>query len=61
MDSMDRFDETELPSIEKFDGSLQTKHIIENEYKHGKKSCEIFNIKTLGEYDICMYKRMWHS
>ena len=36
MDSMDRFHETELPSIEKFDSSLQTKDISENEYKHAK-------------------------
>ena len=50
MDSMDRFDETELPSIEKFYSSLQMKHISENEYKHAIKVWEIFDIKTLGEY-----------
>ena len=38
MDSMDRFDETELTSIEKLYSSLQMKHISENEYKHAKKS-----------------------
>ena len=50
MDSMDRSDEAELPSIEKFDSSLQMKHISEKEYKHARKVWEIFDIKTLGEY-----------
>ena len=50
MDSMDRFDERELPSIENFYSSLQRKHISENEYKDARKVWEIFDIKTLGEY-----------
>ena len=50
MDSMDRFDQTEVPSIEKCYSSLQMKHISENEYKHARKVWEIFDIKTLGEY-----------
>ena len=37
MDSMDRFDEKELPAIEKFYSKLQVKHISENDYKHAKK------------------------
>ena len=31
MDSMDRFNETELPCIEKFYSSLQMEYISENE------------------------------
>ena len=50
MDSMDRFDERELPSIENFYSSLQRKHISENEYKDARKVWEIFDMKTLGEY-----------
>ena len=50
IDSMDIFDETELPSIEKFYSNLQKKHISENDYKHAKKVWEIFDIKTPGEY-----------
>ena len=50
MDSMDRFDETSLPSIEKFYSKLQMKHINENDYKHAKKGWDVFEIKTLGKY-----------
>ena len=50
MDSMDRFDETTLPNIEKFYSKLQLKDISEKDYKHAKKVWDIFEIKTLGEY-----------
>ena len=50
MDSMDRFDETTLPNIEKFYSQLQLKDIREKDYKHSKKVWNIFEIKTLGEY-----------
>ena len=50
MDSMDRFDETTLPNIEKFYSKLQLKDISEKDYKHAKKVWNIFEIKTLGEY-----------
>ena len=50
MDSMDRFDETSLPSINKFYSKLQVKDISEKEYKHVKKVWDVFEIKTLGEY-----------
>ena len=42
MDSMDRFDETSLPSINKFYSKLQEKDISENDYKHAKKSMGCF-------------------
>ena len=50
MDSMNRFDETSLPSIDKFYSKLQVKHISEKDYKHAKKVSDAFEIKTLGEY-----------
>ena len=34
MDSIERFDEKELPAIEKFYSKLQVKHINENDSKH---------------------------
>ena len=50
MDSMDRFDETALPNIEKFYSKIQLKDINENDCKHAKKVWDILRIKTLGEY-----------
>ena len=50
MDSMDRFDETALPNIEKFYSKIQLKDINENDCKHAKKVWNILRIKTLGEY-----------
>ena len=50
MNSMDRFDETTLPNIEKFYSKLQLKDISENDYKHAKKEWDIFEIKKLGQY-----------
>ena len=49
MDSMDRFDETSLPSIEKFFIKIQVKYLSEKDYKHAKKVWDVFEIKTLGE------------
>ena len=50
MNSIDRFDEASLPSIDKFYSKLQVKDISENEYKHVKNVWDVFEIKTLGEY-----------
>ena len=50
IDSMDRFNETILLSIDKLYSKLQEKDISENEYKHAKKVWDVFEIKTLGEY-----------
>ena len=49
MHSMERFDETSLPCIDKFYSKLQVKHISENDYKHAKKVWDVFDINTLGE------------
>ena len=48
MDSLDKFDETELPSIDKFYSKLQKKHINDKDYAHAKKVWRVFGIKTLG-------------
>ena len=50
MGSMDKFNETTLPSIEKFYSKLQLKNITNDEYNHAKKVWEHFEIKTLGDY-----------
>ena len=50
MDSMDKFNETELPSIDKFYSKLQKKHISHKDYAHAKKIWNVFGLKTLGDY-----------
>ena len=50
MDSMDKFKETELPSIDKFYSTLQKKNVNKKNYAHAKKLWNIFHIKTLGDY-----------
>ena len=50
MDSMDKFNETELPSIDKFYSKLQKKHISDKDYAHAKKVWNVFGMKTLGDY-----------
>ena len=50
MDSMDKFNETTLPSIEKFYSNVQHKNIANDEYNHAKKLWEHFEIKTLRDY-----------
>ena len=50
MDSIERFDEKELPAIEKFYSKLQVKHISENDSKCAKKVWDAFNLKTLRNY-----------
>ena len=50
MDSLDKFDETELPSIDKFYSKLQKNHINDKDYAHAKKVWCVFGIKTLVVY-----------
>ena len=49
-DSMNRFNETTLPNIEKFYSKLQLKHTSKDDYKHAKKVWDFFEIKILREY-----------
>ena len=50
MDSWEKFDETELPSIDKFYSNLNLEDIDKDDYKHAQKVWSTFNIKILGEY-----------
>ena len=50
MDSYQRFNEIELPSIDKFYSNLNLKNITKDNYKHAQRVWTIFNIKNLGEY-----------
>ena len=50
MNSWERFDETELSSKESFYSELDLEDISDEDYKHAQKVCDIFKIKSLGEY-----------
>ena len=50
MDSFDRFEETELPSIDKFYNDLNNTAISESDYQHAQEVFKSFKIKNLGEY-----------
>ena len=50
MNSMDKFDEIELPSIDNFYSSLQKKHISDKDYAHAKKIWNVWDMKTIGDY-----------
>ena len=54
MDSFEKFDQTELPTKEKFYSALNDQHITNEEYNLASKVWKTFNIKTMGEYhDLC--------
>ena len=50
MDSIERFEETKLPSKEAFYSKLNNKNISDADYEHAKKVWDTFEIKNLGEY-----------
>ena len=50
MDSMDKFDDTELPSIDRFYSKPQKKHISDKDYAHAKIVWNVFGMKTMGDY-----------
>ena len=50
MNSFKRFNETELPSKDKFFISLKNENISEKDYSRAKNIWNTFNIKNLGEY-----------
>ena len=50
MNDWNRFEETELPSIDKFYSKLNLKNISTEDYKHAQKVWNTFDIKSLGEY-----------
>ena len=50
MDSWERFEETQLPVIEKFYSTLTDEGISEQDYAHAQKVWETFQCKNLGDY-----------
>ena len=50
MDSWERFNDTALPSHDKFYSSLTDSNISETEYKRCLSVCNQFNMKALREY-----------
>ena len=50
MDSWKRFNETELPSTDKFYSELSLEDISDDEYAHAINVWNTFNISNLGEY-----------
>ena len=50
MDSMEKFNERELPTIDKFYSKLANNGISTDDYNHAKKVCDLFKINDLGEY-----------
>ena len=50
MDSLHRFEETNLPEKEHFYSKLNDEHITDDEHEHAKKVWETFGCKTLGDY-----------
>jgi hypothetical protein len=56
MNSLSKFDETSLPSIDKFFNILNNESISQSEYEHAKCVYEKFNCKNLGKYhDLYLY------
>ena len=55
MDSWKRFNETELPSKDKFYRTLNLEDISDDDYAHAINVWNTFNINNLGEYnDLCV-------
>ncbi|KAJ8911385.1 hypothetical protein NQ315_013520 [Exocentrus adspersus] len=50
IDCLDKLNETQLPSIDKFYNKLNDSHASTDAYAHAQNVWKSFNIKTLGEY-----------
>ena len=50
MDSFQKFEETELPTQEKFYSILNNKHISDEDYQHAQNVWKTFNMKSMGDY-----------
>ena len=50
MDSMEKFENKELPKIEDFYSTLNEEHISEKDYNYAKEVWNAFRIKNMGEY-----------
>ena len=59
-DSMERFNETQLPPIDKFYSKLSDESISQKDYEHAQKVWQEFNCKTLGDYhDLYLKTDVW--
>ena len=56
MDDFEKFNETSLPEKDDFYSHLNMQDITDADYAHAKRVCKDFEIKTLGEYMICMFR-----
>ncbi|XP_065211441.1 uncharacterized protein LOC135839374 [Planococcus citri] len=56
MDSLEKYDEEELPSRENFYNSLNDEHVDEDEFLRAQKIWEQFNIKNLKEFTMLYNK-----
>jgi len=55
MDSFERFNETKLPTKDKFYSILNDQHVSDGDYKHAKRVWKGFQLKNVGEYhDLCL-------
>ena len=50
VDDWEKFNETSLPEKEDLYSHLNMEDISDADYKHAKRFCKDFQIKTLGEY-----------
>ena len=50
MDSWDKFEETKLPSIEKFYSNLSMSGVSDKDYEHASRVWREFGIGNMGEY-----------
>ena len=50
IDSQSKFEETQLPSIDKFYSKLSDESIYQKDYEHAQNVWQSFNCKTLGDY-----------
>ena len=50
MDNWNKFNETEISSIDDHYSNLNLRHISKEDHKHAQKVKDTFNIKNLGEY-----------
>ena len=51
MDSLKKFDKTELPNKEEFYSILNDENILDEDYQHAKNVWATFNLKSICEYE----------
>ena len=56
MDSIEKFEETELPPKEAFYSKLRQENISDKEYEHAKKVWDVFKCETLKDYHMLYLK-----